>query len=235
MQSFTTSSTTQQRPQTYCRAGEYLIEQLPQWKPLSEEELQIQMRLLGATDQTMQERIDNFNKCVDDFIKGFGGRPAVRSIGVSDYPVPRSWSCLMKLRLLQARPTERTEFSSIPIPNSDLVIRFWDGGMSQYRQFCLDFYDVRRGTHVPLPAGWELWPAVHNVPGTFTMSGPLMSWEQAMGVDPGPSGDEKWSVPEGAYITLVRGDRGGGENLTFVAPVRQAQRPANVLVPRPGF
>ncbi len=133
------------------------------------------------------------------------------------------------------RPTERTQYSSIPIPGSDLIIRFWDGGMAQYHQFCLDFYDVRRGTHVPPPAGWTLWPAVHNVPGTFTMGGPLSSWERGMGVDPGPSGDEKWSVPEGAYITLVRGDRGGGGNLTFMVPVRPAQRPADVLVARPGF
>lgn len=147
--------------------------------------------------------------------------------------IPR---CLTTFFAVQFRPQphERTEFSSIPIPDTHLVIRFWDGGMSEFNQYCVDLYDVRRNTHVPLPAGWSFWPAVQNRAGTFTLGGPLLSWERAFGVDPAPSGDEKWSFPEGSYITLRRGQTKEGD-LTFMVPVRPSQHPAGVLVARPGF
>lgn len=76
------------------------MEQLPQWKLMSEEDLKDEMRLLGATDETMQERIDNFNKCVDSFVQSIHGRPAVKFIGVSNYPVSDTVGrCLMKLMI----------------------------------------------------------------------------------------------------------------------------------------
>ena len=113
---------------------------------------------------------------------------------------------------------------TVPIPNTDLVIRMWDGGMEHYGQYCLDFYDTRRDTAVNLPQDFSLWPAGANMPGSFMMmmQGPLPSWETAIGssTDRIPAGEEKWSVPAGSCITLKRSAR-PQDDFTFAVPVRQ--------------
>ena len=111
---------------------------------------------------------------------------------------------------------------TVPIPNTDLVIRMWDGGMEHYGQYCLDFYNTRRDTALNLPQDFSLWPAGANMAGSYMMHGPLPSWEAAMGYSPDriPAGEEKWSVPAGSYITLKRSAR-PQDDFTFAIPVRQ--------------
>ena len=122
---------------------------------------------------------------------------------------------------------------TVPIPNTDLVIRMWDGGMQAYDQFCLDFYDHRRDVAVNLPRGFSLWSSPANMQGVFGMGGQLASWETAMGMSAADilPGQEKWSVPEGSFVVVRRDDR-PNEDFTFAVPRRQ---PPPVAIAQPVF
>ncbi|KAI0079148.1 hypothetical protein K474DRAFT_1659441 [Panus rudis PR-1116 ss-1] len=185
-----------QQPQAFYKGDEYLMQHVPGWKPMSEAELHAQLKLFGVTDEKLPEAIAGLNHCVQEVIDG----PGVRVMG---------W---------KPQPGEGN-FYSTRIPNSDYTIRMWDGGMETYRQFCLDFYDTRSRCPVNLPQGFSLWPALNNPQGVFMMGGPLRSWENAYGYTGAsiPPGEEKWSVPEGALITLRRD---GSADFTFAVPVR---------------
>lgn len=122
---------------------------------------------------------------------------------------------------------------TVDIPHSDLAIRMWDGGMEAYRQFCLDFFDTRARRPVNMPRGFELWPSPANMPGVYTMAGPLGSLERGFGMKPGevPQGEERFCVLEGSYVTLVRRDR-PLEPFAFAVPVRRREVPAGIAQPR---
>ncbi len=124
---------------------------------------------------------------------------------------------------LQMKPKPDEAVYSLPIANTDLAIRIWEGGMRENNQYCLDFFDTRRRTAVNLPPNYSLWPSVSNMPGAFTMGGPMPSWEKALGYAPDaiPAGEEKWSVPAGSYITLKRG-MPPQDVFTFAVPVYQS-------------
>ena len=111
----------------------------------------------------------------------------------------------------------------------------WDGGMDYWGHFCLDFFDIQRKVPVNLPAGHGLYPggpssmppgAVDHPPPNDLMragvrpmqSYPLGSWERNMGITSFPDGEEKWSFPEGTYLTLKRD---GHPDLAFQMPTRQ--------------
>ncbi|TBU28954.1 hypothetical protein BD311DRAFT_757514 [Dichomitus squalens] len=195
----------QTRPPTFYKGDEYMVQQgYPGFKPMTEAGLHasIKMAFPEATDENLHTYIDAINKRVEEMIAG----PGIRTMGMK----PQS--------------DDKTFF--VRIPDSDYAIRMWDGGMDYYRQFCLDFYDTRRRIPVNLPQGFALWPSPSNVQGMYTMSGPLVSWERAMNCKGFPDGEEKWSVPEGMHITLVRAGR--PETFTFTVPVRQAAHAAPV-------
>lgn len=60
---------------------------------------------------------------------------------------------------------------TVSVPDSDFVIRIWEGGMATYGQFCLDVYDTRRRTpaSVNVPRGFSLWSSVTTALGGSTM------------------------------------------------------------------
>ena len=136
---------------------------------------------------------------------------------------------------LKPQPGDQNLFT-VRIPDSPYMIRMWDGGMDFYSQYCLDFYDSNRQVPVNLPKGYSLWPAAANLPGVFTVAGPLVSWETAWGLAPGsfPEGEEKWSVPEGVYITLKRADH-PGQDFTFAVPRRQQANAGAIAQPVRGY
>ncbi|KAI6015126.1 hypothetical protein F5J12DRAFT_816085 [Pisolithus orientalis] len=89
-----------------------------------------------------------------------------------------------------------------PIPNSPLVIRIWDGGMEQYGQYCLDFFDPVNDIAVNGPDDYKIW---HNpYPGQLTYGEQLVSWEAAMHVTTVPAGEERYGVQEGSWLVLTR-------------------------------
>ncbi|TBU41287.1 hypothetical protein BD309DRAFT_898384 [Dichomitus squalens] len=154
-----------------------------------------------ANDGNMQQFIERYDKNNEQ--QRLMRESGVRAIGMK--PLPGDSSLF-----------------TVRIPNSCYLIRMWDGGMDRFAQYCLDLYDSHRQVPVNLPKGYSLWPAAANIPGAFTVAGPLASWETDMGFAPGsfPEGEEKWSVPEGVYITVKRADR-PGEDFTFAVPRRQ--------------
>ncbi|TFY67155.1 hypothetical protein EVG20_g4045 [Dentipellis fragilis] len=90
-------------------------------------------------------------------------------------------------------------------------IRIWDGSLSMYRQFCLDYFNTERQVAVNTPAGFAIRPVQRaNSPGGFAFGGPLVPWEEALAfmVRPGTrqeEGDatERFSAPENAYLEVI--------------------------------
>ena len=147
---------------------------------------------------------------------------------------------------MKPRPDDQHIYS-VRIPNSPLAIRMWEGGMGPWGQFCIDFFDVERKVSVNLPLGHSLHPAtVPTPPGfgpgypppgfpmavnapTFAMANELRSWERSMGMRTIPEGEEKWMVPQGAFIMLKRE---GHADVIFQIPTRQI--PFTTLLTRMG-
>ncbi|KAI0765366.1 hypothetical protein C8Q74DRAFT_1371181 [Fomes fomentarius] len=208
----------QQFPQTFWEIDEYIVRNHPGIPPTfkSEKELKDAMTLFGATEATMSQYIDNLTRMAREQIERCAayGLPPARVIGVRPHFFPPIFVFMFTYILanaapisLQMKPKPDEAVYSLPIANTNLAIRIWEGGMRENNQYCLDFFDTRRRTAVNLPPNYSLWPSVSNMPGAFTMGGPLPSWEKALGYAPDaiPAGEEKWSVPAGSYITLKRG------------------------------
>ncbi|KAH9911836.1 uncharacterized protein B0H18DRAFT_1088856 [Fomitopsis serialis] len=182
-------------------------------------------RCLNRGDEYLMELVPGYKPKADEefkeFLRGLGGDKATDD-NMHEYI--EGFNAAAK-----PQPDDRNVYI-VSIPNSDLVIRIWDGGMSGYRAFCLDFFDTRRRTPVNLPPGFSLWPSVANAPSVFTMGGRLSSWENAFGKRGRqiPLGTEKWSVPEGSYITLKRRNH---PEFTFAIPVRQTQYHEAIVQP----
>lgn len=106
--------------------------------------------------------------------------------------------------------------------------------MREYDQFCFDFFDTKQRTAVNLPARYSLWPSVTNKPLTFTMSGPLLSWERAYGIHHILPGEERWSFPAGAHVTIKRRSGALLEEVITVAIPSYAHVAHGVIQPRSG-
>ncbi|KAL4079249.1 hypothetical protein J3A83DRAFT_4085557, partial [Scleroderma citrinum] len=87
------------------------------------------------------------------------------------------------------------------IPNSNLAIRIWAGGLERYGLYCFDFFDVVERVPVNTPDGYVISYCPH--PGVYSFKGKLVSWETAMKVDRVPAGMEKYSAPEGSRLVLT--------------------------------
>lgn len=97
------------------------------------------------------------------------------------------------------------------------MIRIWSGGLEDYGQYCLDFFDERSNIAVNTPDSYTL--AYVPFPGVYTFGGTIVSWEAAWGVrkeELRPQ-QEKYSVPEGARIALMRE---GHRPFYFLVPTR---------------
>lgn len=89
---------------------------------------------------------------------------------------------------------------------------------------CLDYFDDGRVQPTNQPDSFAFYPAAGlNRPGTFPTDGPIISWDRATMALPGmdldtlhvPEGAERFSAPEGSYITLRRE---GYPDFTFQIP-----------------
>lgn len=113
------------------------------------------------------------------------------------------------------------------IPKSGLSIRIWDGGMHQFRQYCLDFFDKVKQTAMNMPKGYKIHPVL---PSGRSCGPKLTSWEENMGVKPADlrAGMEKFTVMEGSLLMLTRPN---GDPFRFEIPVRPI--PGRVKFARP--
>ncbi|RPD76003.1 hypothetical protein L226DRAFT_534063 [Lentinus tigrinus ALCF2SS1-7] len=197
---------------------------VPGWKPADETRINRLLAYFGA--DTPEKR--------ETYLKGFNAASAE--------VIQRGF------HVVGAKPKQDDQnVYNLRIPNSDLAIRMWEGGMGPYGQFCVDFYDVKRKVSVNLPPGHSLHPATVSAPASFAhygfaspvrhttmypppgfpmamnapgfqMAGQLRSWERNMGMREIPDGEEKWMIPQGAYITLKRD---GHPDVVFQIPTLQ--------------
>lgn len=76
--------------------------------------------------------------------------------------------------------------------------------MQQYGIYCLDLYDLSKRAAVNLPQGYK----IYNVPSAVNgdRGTEVMSWEAAWGIGAKEiqPGQERFAVPEGSHLTLVR-------------------------------
>jgi len=122
----------------------------------------------------------------------------------------------------------------IRIPDTDnLVIRFWNGGLDQEGQFCMDIYNTKSKDPVN---SFELGFSFHVTPVSGTLSvlcaGRLTSWEANAGIPPKQllPGEERFSIVTGALCTLKRP---GKKPFLFEVPQRPRIVPEGVQVARP--
>ncbi|RPD58330.1 hypothetical protein L226DRAFT_614443 [Lentinus tigrinus ALCF2SS1-7] len=205
------------RPPTFCRMDEYVLDVCPEYTPLSKEEVEGFLREEGATDETMQDYLDALNRLMET-------RMGPNSVG---------------FRVIGVKP--RSDDTNV-------------------YTFCLDFFDTRQRIAVNCPQGFSIHPAassmpdVSNVPGVtimpgashmpgtfstpgvFSMRGALPSWEQAFDYTAGDilPGQEKWSVPAGSHLSVVKDGRA---LVTFAVPLTRAQQNmmAGVVQPTLGY
>ncbi|EPT00698.1 hypothetical protein FOMPIDRAFT_1121990, partial [Fomitopsis schrenkii] len=122
----------------------------PGCQPQTEEEFKASLRSTfgdKVTDDNMHEYIQAYNTAIEQVIQGPNGM-AVGETAACDRNV-----------------------CTVSVPDSDFVIRIWEGGMATYGQFCLDVYDTRRRTpaSVNVPRGFSLWSSVTTALGGSTM------------------------------------------------------------------
>ncbi|KAI0824557.1 hypothetical protein BC628DRAFT_1322517, partial [Trametes gibbosa] len=179
---------------------EYLMAVAPGYKPVDKASLDILLSTIGATEATRDSCLAEFN-CITEDITQTGG---ARVIGV-------------KLK------SGDLNFYSVRIPNSELAVRMWEGGMGTYGHFWLNFCHIARKASVNLPAEHSLHHAT-VLPAIPTL---LRSWERSMGMRSITEGEEKWAISEGTYITLKRTG-----HPDFV--LRMPTKPVAVVQPRLG-
>ncbi|KAF8548882.1 hypothetical protein OG21DRAFT_1448613 [Imleria badia] len=136
---------------------------------------------MGATNDTLQEHLDILNRKWDSIFEHYpGGKPPI----LGEKPQSNDPNLLY-----------------IRIPNTNLSICFWPGGMEQYGQCCFDFFNPTEHTPVNTPNGFIITPLPQ--PGNIPFEKKLKSWKEAMQVANIIEGLEKYSAPEGMRLMLT--------------------------------
>ncbi|TFY76468.1 hypothetical protein EWM64_g7542 [Hericium alpestre] len=123
-----------------------------------------------------------------------------------------------KISAIGAKPAPGEHIHIITIPNDNLAIRLWDGGLEDDGIFLFDFVDMRTKKALNSPVGYK----VHAFPNRYhmlNMPGPIISWEAAQNIPRThiKPGEERFSVPESTPCAL---HRDGQEVFMFAVPER---------------
>ncbi|EIM79769.1 uncharacterized protein STEHIDRAFT_116252 [Stereum hirsutum FP-91666 SS1] len=138
----------------------YAASEDPSYIPMSQELLRADMFAMGANEDTLEKYMADHNKVVQDLLDRCGGH--------------------LPSRGRKPRPGV-DEVMVYNIPNSDLAIRIWEGGMRDLGQYCLDLVSrARRGEVVNTPKAWKF--TFVPLPGTFMPGGQLLPWETNFGI-----------------------------------------------------
>lgn len=104
------------------------------------------------------------------------------------------------------------------IPDCDLAIRIFNGGVEKAGQWCFDFFDVDALKPLDTPEGWEIQ---HTSQDRAHLGPMLVLREDFWGVKlPRRPGSEKYRAPEGAALAV---GRPGTAPFYFDLPRRIAQ------------
>ena len=119
---------------------------------------------------------------------------------------------------MQLKPGHGDQLYIINIPDDNLALRFFDGGMERKRIFCFDFVDAQTREATNSPSDYEIH-ALPNPHHMLNIPGPIISWEAAMNIPRNQikKGEERFSVPEGTHCVLLRP---GKPRFDFEAPER---------------
>ncbi|KAI6013566.1 hypothetical protein EDC04DRAFT_2757855 [Pisolithus marmoratus] len=168
-------------PTLHTRFDEFANEHYPNhdWGAVSPNDLKTYLQMMGAGESNFEECLYEYNHGWDELVDG-----GFTVVGEKPHPGDGQTPLIFH------------------IPNSQYAIRIWSGGMEQFRQFCLDFYDLATGNPVNTPYGFELWDVPR--PGAYSFGGKLFTWEETFGLSNVPPGEEKYSVPEGSRLSLKR-------------------------------
>lgn len=107
------------------------------------------------------------------------------------------------------------------IPDSDLIIRLWSGGLESLGQYMFDFFHASARTPTNAPDDHKIFPVV--APGSSAFHGEYVPWEAAwkvaMGADYNSDGNNagRYSAPEGTRPVLMHPNH---ENFYFEIPYR---------------
>ncbi|EIM87170.1 uncharacterized protein STEHIDRAFT_168002 [Stereum hirsutum FP-91666 SS1] len=123
------------------------------------------------------------------------------------------------IRTMGFKPSKGERVRLFEIPDSDLSIRLWDGGLEAQGQYFLDFINTQSGLAQNSPHDWVLYSQ-------YPDNGPfyndrLKSWEEAWGFSKEKilPGEEKFSIGQGAWCGLER--PGVDEVFWFAIPGRR--------------
>ncbi|KAH9846025.1 hypothetical protein C2E23DRAFT_625779 [Lenzites betulinus] len=107
-----------------------MLKALPEWKPISKDELDNSLTLCGATGAAEKERsLRNLNRQPEEVLG-------------PNSPV---------INVIELNIEETAHGRDIRRQHPTLRPHMWDGGMSMHRQFCLDFFDTDRQLPVSIP------------------------------------------------------------------------------------
>ncbi len=207
------------------------MDAVPEYTPMSTNEFRKAMFALGATEETLGAYVKGFNRRAE-IAEQRGGSLV---LGV------RLCSCLSYRRASNGATRTPAETSDkrpecLQRAHPRLPLRHPHLGRGYgYGQFFLDFFDLERRVFLNVPAGHALYPATVAVthdadpgyppagypmplnPASFGL-GEIRSRERNQNMHSFPKCEERWSIPEGAYITL---QRTGHPDFLFQMPTRR--------------
>ncbi|RPD72896.1 hypothetical protein L226DRAFT_614473 [Lentinus tigrinus ALCF2SS1-7] len=226
---------------------EYILDVCPSYTPLTRKEVEDCLREEGATDETMQSHLDGYNRLAD---AKMGVPGSVRVIGVKPrpddtnvYTVPINGTDLA-IRMWEGGMDFYSQFCLDFFDTRQRIAVNCPQGFSIHpaASSMPDVSNMRGVTVMPnvfsMPGavmpGASYMPGTFSTPGTFSMRGALPSWEKAFGMNNIPPGHEKWSVPAGSHLSVVKDGRA---LVTFAVPLTQGQRNmmAGVVQPTLGY
>ncbi|PIL26676.1 hypothetical protein GSI_11252 [Ganoderma sinense ZZ0214-1] len=238
------SQASDQDPVALCKLDEYLMSVAPGYKPSTAAELRdFLFSFCGATEETLDACLQNYDHIMQEKIDRGGvivigmkpapGDPNVYSVRVPDSPYAlRMWEGGMATYghfCLDFYDTERKAPVNLP-PGHALYMAGFGPGMMHAAMPPPGFgRQPQPGEYLPRSVRHHIEAHASGSSSRSRMRGGLGSWERNLGMKSIPEGEEKWSFPEGQYVTLRRD---GHPDFTFQMPTRQM--PVAVAQPRLG-
>jgi len=163
----------------------YIMREFPElnFQPPSQDDIRRGLYAHGATEETLEEVMNEQNATRERILDRLPGR---------------------KFKVTGRKPLpDDASVSYFLIPNSNLALRVWSGGLESVKQMFFDFFDRTLRVAVNTPEGYEVYNV--NNPSGLAPYGRLLSWERTEDRNRIPRpGFEKYSALEGSRIMIRR-------------------------------